>query len=123
MRTYYIHENGQQVGPFTIQELKSKSINSQTPVWTDGMSQWLEAGNIEELKAIVIKTPPLYKEQVFPTSSTEGFSSAFKEAFEEKSPNKAKTMVLVGILLLIILIASFIIYQNSSNKSYTTPST
>jgi hypothetical protein len=54
---YYILENGQQYGPFTIEQLKKRGITTNTQVWREGMAQWTYVKNIPEL--IDIAQPPL----------------------------------------------------------------
>ena len=54
---YYILENGQQYGPFTIEQLKKRGITTNTQVWREGMVQWTYVKNIPEL--IDIAQPPL----------------------------------------------------------------
>ena len=49
---YFIITNGVQQGPFTLDELRQHNISSETLVWTEGMSQWEPAWQIEELKAL-----------------------------------------------------------------------
>lgn len=55
---YYINENGQQYGPFTIDQLRMRGITGETPVWCEGMSQWALARNIPELIEILRPAPP-----------------------------------------------------------------
>lgn len=49
---YFIITNGVQQGPFTLDELRQHNISSETLVWTEGMSQWEPAWQVEELKAL-----------------------------------------------------------------------
>ena len=39
----------QQCGPFSLSELESKNISSETMVWHSGMTDWVAAGTVEEL--------------------------------------------------------------------------
>ena len=59
---YFIIENGAQQGPFSVNELQMKGISSETLVWTEGMTDWTPAWQIDELRAIVNSqtagTPP-----------------------------------------------------------------
>ncbi len=55
---YFINENDQRKGPFTIDELKARRITKSILVWCEGMGNWSEAGKIDELKSIVISEPP-----------------------------------------------------------------
>lgn len=49
---YYVYEKGQQAGPFSIDELKKKSLNIHTPVWKEGMLDWEDAGTVDELAVL-----------------------------------------------------------------------
>jgi hypothetical protein len=55
---FYIVVNGQQSGPFTIDELKSKNIQRDTLVWTEGLKDWTKAEYIPYLKDVLRATPP-----------------------------------------------------------------
>ena len=58
MKQYYYAENGQQFGPFTAEELTVKKIKKETLVWYDGLSDWVSACEVDELKSILVPTPP-----------------------------------------------------------------
>ena len=57
---YFIIENGQQAGPFTIDQLRSKGVTGETNVWREGMAQWGKAKDIPEIASILQlgTTPP-----------------------------------------------------------------
>lgn len=55
---YYIAADGQQQGPFTIEDLKEKGIRKDTLVWTEGLEDWTKAEYIPVLKNILKATPP-----------------------------------------------------------------
>ncbi len=61
---YYVNINNQQAGPFNIQQLEqmaqSGQITTQSFVWRQGMTQWLMAGQVQELSAFFTqKMPPM----------------------------------------------------------------
>ena len=62
---YFIVENNKQAGPFSIYELKDKGIGSETLVWAEGMTDWMPAWKVEELRNFLFNTkdtstpPPL----------------------------------------------------------------
>jgi len=58
LKHYFIVENGQQTGPFTVEDLISKKLRKYTSVWTDGMTEWGSAESIDELKDLLIPEPP-----------------------------------------------------------------
>ena len=49
---YFIIVNGAQQGPYTIEELRQRHIDSSTLVWTEGMAQWTPAWQVEELRTL-----------------------------------------------------------------------
>lgn len=48
--SWYIHKDGQQLGPYSREQLSSMAqsgeINPQTQVWADGMSNWIPASQL-----------------------------------------------------------------------------
>lgn len=46
---YYFIQNGQQMGPFTLEQLKAYRITPETDVWTEGMVSWTKAKNVASL--------------------------------------------------------------------------
>lgn len=64
MKNYFLHDGHQQIGSFTIEELKLKNITKDTNVWTEGMEKWDKAGNITDIKSLFTSTPPPFIEVV-----------------------------------------------------------
>ena len=59
---YFVSVNGQQSGPFNMQQLQQLAaqgqLNRQVYVWKQGMPNWELAGNVAELAAL-FQTPPM----------------------------------------------------------------
>ena len=59
---YHLSVNGQQQGPYPIQQLQQMAQNGQltpdTYVWTNGMSGWEAAKNIPALASLFGTPPP-----------------------------------------------------------------
>ncbi len=59
---YTIAINGQQYGPYNVQQMQqmaqSGQINASTLVWAPGMPQWAAAGTVPELANLFMATPP-----------------------------------------------------------------
>lgn len=59
---YTVAINGQQYGPYNIQQMQqmaqSGQINASTLVWAPGMPQWATAGAVPELANLFMATPP-----------------------------------------------------------------
>ncbi|MDE6396486.1 MAG: CD225/dispanin family protein, partial [Muribaculaceae bacterium] len=57
---YYIDANGQQTGPFNLNELVNQPITRQTYVWREGLSSWVMADQLPELAPSFNNVPPAY---------------------------------------------------------------
>lgn len=63
--TYYVAVNGQATGPYDfsmlMQMMTTGQFTSESLVWKAGMSEWVKAGTIDELKPIVVipSIPPV----------------------------------------------------------------
>ena len=59
---YMLAINGQQYGPYNMQQMQqmaqSGQINGQTLVWAQGMPQWVAAASVPELAQLFMGTPP-----------------------------------------------------------------
>jgi len=59
---FHVSVNGQQAGPFNLQQLQQLAMNGQlTPatfVWKAGMAEWAEANKLIELQQLFSVTPP-----------------------------------------------------------------
>ncbi len=63
MKKFYIHNGTEQMGPFDIDDLKSKDIHAETPIWYDGLDNWTTASKVDELKEILrTATPPPFNQ-------------------------------------------------------------
>ena len=58
---YMVAINGQQYGPYTMQQMQqmaaARQIDANTLVWTQGMAQWTMAGSVAELAQLFVATP------------------------------------------------------------------
>ena len=46
MKQYYIIRNDQQAGPYTLEELAAMEITPDTMVWSEGMTDWTPAHQV-----------------------------------------------------------------------------
>ncbi len=58
MEYYFLNIENQQNGPYTIEELKTKSIDENTKVWCQGMNDWSNAKGVPELQVLFVSVPP-----------------------------------------------------------------
>ena len=47
---YYIDSSKNRIGPMAFEDLIKVGLYPNTPIWSEGMSDWTAAGNVEELK-------------------------------------------------------------------------
>lgn len=105
MKKYYLHNGNKQDGPLDISDLKSKGITAKTEVWYEGLSDWTDADQIDELKSLFSKTKP---PPIRPKATS-----------KEPNKNKSKLGGNLQILGLVILLGfiGFIIIQNLMNNN------
>lgn len=108
MKIYYLHENNVNIGPFSIEELEERKINSFTPIWCEGFDTWKTAGEIDALQPIITELPspaeisnnekPIYKK----------INSGFL-GFHKKN-------IIAILAIMVIILLSLIIMNYKSNK-------
>jgi hypothetical protein len=111
MKTFYLYENGSSSGPFSIDDLRLKQITSETPVWKEGMPEWLIAGRIPELSSLILKTPPPFQKEF------DKGPSAFMAATEKSGFRIGKALGWTGIFAVAIIILIFT-YNSSLPSKY-----
>ena len=124
MRKYFIHNGETENGPFDIEQLKSMQIKSETPIWYEGLQNWTIAGNVEDLKSIIISTSTPPKFENFAKQNSNVHPPSFRKTnFEPNQnfePKKSKTLrnVLIGVGVLAILFIGISIASNNSEPTY-----
>jgi uncharacterized membrane protein YhaH (DUF805 family) len=58
MKKYFFSIGQDKEGPVSLVELKQKDLKPNTLIWHEGLEDWAEAKNIEELKEIFELSPP-----------------------------------------------------------------
>lgn len=58
MKKYFFSIGQDKEGPVSLDELKQKDLKPNTLIWHEGLEDWVEAKNIEELKEIFELSPP-----------------------------------------------------------------
>lgn len=72
---YWIIENEEQVGPLSIDALKELGITPSTPVWHDGLTDWLPASSLPELQPLFVPAHPIVPVQP-PVVPQQGYTPA-----------------------------------------------
>lgn len=55
---WYLSRNGQNFGPFAIDQLLQQGLTAQTHVWKAGMANWQRAVEVAELASLLATLPP-----------------------------------------------------------------
>lgn len=68
MKHYFYSDGQSQFGPFFKEEIQSKGITPETLVWYEGLTEWIKAGESDELKDLFpkIPTPPPLPKSITP---------------------------------------------------------
>lgn len=56
---FYILQNNKKQGPYSLEELSSKNIDTDTMVWSVGFSNWKPAKTVPELSDLLSNLPPV----------------------------------------------------------------
>jgi hypothetical protein len=115
MKKYYLHNGTEQDGPFDISGLKSKRITAKTEVWYEGISDWTNADQIDELKGLISKTTP----PPIPSKST---SNKQKEKPIPKKSGLGKILSQLALIsacvIGVFMIINIVMNSNSNGSNY-----
>lgn len=57
-RQYYLHINGNQIGPLPYDQLLAAGLTPQTKVWFEGAPGWVDASTVPELRSLFTSQGP-----------------------------------------------------------------
>jgi len=86
-RLYYINQDENQSGPFTIEELKNKRLKKSDFVWHEGLEDWKSASEIDELIPLLVAVPPPIKKK---NDNGESKNNELKEINDNNTINKTE---------------------------------
>ncbi len=107
MKKYYLHHKDEQLGPFSIEELKEKQIRGNTPIWYEGLSDWTTAEKVEDLK-VLFKTPPPFESKQ-PPSPIQKLPTEKPAEKESKPKKKRRIGLVITVLIICLLIAGALV--------------
>lgn len=124
MKQYYIYVNNEQLGPFYFEELKSHKISKETKVWFEGLEEWKNAGEIEDLKIILVSIPPPINSFTSqpPTPKFENTQKSENKIEEDEEQIKILGLKknifysILGVLLIIICVTYFNNLQDKNRE-------
>jgi hypothetical protein len=98
LEKYYFYTGHEKFGPFSIEELKNKHITSNTPIWKEGLKDWVKASDLEEVNSSVLNTPPPFN----------------KSSLSRKTDKKlGRTFQVLGLVLLIVIVIIPILFNRN----------
>jgi hypothetical protein len=109
MRGYYIYDGQKKKGPFDLAQLKLQPLQKETPVWYEGLKDWVMAGNIDDLKGFFNEEslpPPFTKILQKNEAVREKLLSSFSEATErypESNYQKRKKSLFIILSVIVIM--------------------
>ena len=68
---YWINQNGVQVGPVTLEELKQMSLTEAAYVWHEGLSDWQPITAVPELAALLPVLQPVMATEKEPVAAAD----------------------------------------------------
>jgi len=122
MKQYYAYLEGQQSGPFSIDELKGK-ITRETMVWHEGLPEWISAHQVPDLQTAFTTPPPLQAENPKPVpppiQNQQPISQNYTYPTNTKilGLDKSTFYIIAGA---VVLVLGLFIYINTSGGSRIT---
>lgn len=104
MKQYYYLVGNQQFGPFSLDELRSKPIQSDTKVWAQGLPDWVEAHTVPEINEWLSEAPKPPITSALPPIQTPPAYRPFQESYTPNQPlggatGRPKTWLVESILV------------------------
>ena len=132
MEFFIIDRNGQQAGPFSLDQLVQKGISPETLVWKQGMADWTPAWKVEELKAVLeaveanqsnqkVQSNQKAQQQDYQKAQQEAYQQGFKQGaamnsnFQQQPKKKSHFAIKMVIGLIIFILAIFAITNPSAD--------
>ena len=107
MKKYFLHNGKETSGPFDLAELKTKEITTTTPVWYSGITDWKNAGDIDELRTTLLVPPPI---KTIPQTDKKNNSA---ENSKILGLSKTTFYLILGIFVLIIATVIFNFFEEN----------
>jgi hypothetical protein len=118
MKNYFIRKNNENLGPFSLEELKVQGLKKDDFIWKDGLHDWQPAESLEEFKDIFSTTPPPFNNSTPATSKVVQTEQAYFETESRKSSGFSRRLVLFFLIVIAIGGAAFYNKYQAENKNY-----
>lgn len=117
MKRFYLHNGTEQQGPFDIEDLKTKNISRETPIWYEGLDEWTTTEKVEELKLLFNSTPPPFETtKAIPPPLRKTHAQVTSEPAKKKKNTLGKLLQTIGFFGAIVIIVMLVIGYFSSDN-------
>lgn len=116
---YYIASEQGPLGPYTPRQLKLRGLGENDLVWCDGMSEWLPAGQVQELvEAMNTEMPPEFNKQRYDAVYSNGGHRAVQQPASrpEECPNNYLWLVILTFVFGNLICAVVALIQSLAVK-------
>ncbi len=105
MKKYFYTFEGNKIGPFSLEEMKSQNLTRETKVWFFGLDNWTPLSEVDELKSITNSIPPQLKvAKSIEIQNNNNSKNNIPERVIKNEPSKNKGNLKRGIIVTTILI-------------------
>jgi hypothetical protein len=115
MKKFYVHDGKTKQGPFDVTQLKQQNISKDTPVWYDGLTEWAEAGKVDDLKEIFTPEPPALTRKPELSSWPHNLRSDPRRNPMRERNSKLRWILLVPVILIMGVMAA--IYKQDESAA------
>lgn len=123
---YYAMLGSERVGPMSLDELRSRGITPQTPVWRTGMSDWANASTFPELASCFQPPQPSYppynqmpNSAPGPNYAAGGYYGSYDNSPMPPRPNNYLVWsILVTVLCCLVGGIVALVYSSKVNSCY-----
>lgn len=120
MKKFHIAIDGKQIGPLSIDDLKTYNLSPSTKIWYEGLESWVNISDVEELKSLVNSSPPPLPPFLNQANRSEVIKPTY-EAVEEAEKYiygiKVNHFIAVCILLFSAIVLFYLYNTNQNNKN------
>jgi len=130
MQKYHYTDGTNSFGPFTLEELRHKSITADTYIWTPELTNWTKAGEVPELAELIkgdftaqhptdqVSAPPIPQQQAAPNYNSGNAYTPPTSIFEQPPKTYLIESIIATIICCIPLGIPAIIYATQVERKF-----
>ena len=120
MKQYYIYDNNQQHGPYTMDQLRAMPLRPDMLVWYEGLAQWMRCDQVQELQVIFPPAPPTMQPAMPPVVQPQ-MAIPVMQVYQPPVKKKSvvgKVLATIVVLVIAVSLGALYIDSISSSSSY-----